>query len=359
MKMTYDSKNKVMLRLLPGGNFYKKGSGMIKLALIGLGWVVLGMNAQGASFDCGKAQSKVEHLICDNAEISKLDEELAAAYKAALQVKGKSDEVKNIQLNWLKVRNRCLSKDCINQEYTRQINVLQGQLNGFSVTSIKQRVSYIYEIEGEGKGQSLCEAILVELNKKEVTEEYRPCLSKVILGLPGVKDPELWEKLDFEKHVDLIKKLYVLNSVGSTEYFNKVKVMPQHYPFADEQMKFVEVVRKKNPELYVLRKPAEWFEDRVLVTLRSRNESCGVPRNQISEYDESAWVTPDLKEIAGGYLPGTFEARAARPIVYKGRLYLSRPYAIDDALEIFKLQDSKNRFMDMVCHIRLTTNIDK
>jgi hypothetical protein len=31
---------------------------MNKLALMVLGWIVLGVTAQGASFDCGKAQSR-------------------------------------------------------------------------------------------------------------------------------------------------------------------------------------------------------------------------------------------------------------------------------------------------------------
>jgi uncharacterized protein len=44
-----------------------------------IGWLVC-LTAQAASFDCAKAQSKVEHLICDNPEISKLDEELNAAH---------------------------------------------------------------------------------------------------------------------------------------------------------------------------------------------------------------------------------------------------------------------------------------
>ncbi len=43
------------------------------------------MQAQAASFDCGKAKTRVEKLICANAELSKLDEQLSREYKAALE----------------------------------------------------------------------------------------------------------------------------------------------------------------------------------------------------------------------------------------------------------------------------------
>jgi uncharacterized protein len=49
---------------------------------IALVWFALVETAQAASFDCSKAQSKIENLICDNPEISKLDNELNTLYKA-------------------------------------------------------------------------------------------------------------------------------------------------------------------------------------------------------------------------------------------------------------------------------------
>ena len=60
-------------------NNIKRGVWVGVMLLGGLGLVV---SAQGASFDCGKAGTKVEHIICDNPEISKLDDELSQSYKA-------------------------------------------------------------------------------------------------------------------------------------------------------------------------------------------------------------------------------------------------------------------------------------
>jgi hypothetical protein len=50
-------------------SYIKRG---VFLVVTLLGCLVLASAAQAASFDCGKAQTKVEHLICDNPELSKL-----------------------------------------------------------------------------------------------------------------------------------------------------------------------------------------------------------------------------------------------------------------------------------------------
>lgn len=42
--------------------------------------------AHAASFDCAKAASKIEHIICDNKKISALDEKLARRYRAAMHI---------------------------------------------------------------------------------------------------------------------------------------------------------------------------------------------------------------------------------------------------------------------------------
>lgn len=47
-----------------------------KCMLCLLGLLVLALPAQAASFDCAKAGTKVEKLICGDVELSKLDEEL-------------------------------------------------------------------------------------------------------------------------------------------------------------------------------------------------------------------------------------------------------------------------------------------
>ena len=72
--------------------------------LFTLGLAMLGTYAQAASFDCNKAASTTEKLICSDAETSALDGKLQGAYKAALAATdayGKKALAEE-QRNWIK-----------------------------------------------------------------------------------------------------------------------------------------------------------------------------------------------------------------------------------------------------------------
>ena len=56
-------------------------------------------HAHAASFDCTKARSQVEHLVCDTPALSQLDETLATTYRAALSNDPAS---RQRQLTWLR-----------------------------------------------------------------------------------------------------------------------------------------------------------------------------------------------------------------------------------------------------------------
>jgi uncharacterized protein len=55
----------------------------MKYPVLGLVLFAFSCATHAASFDCKKAQSKMEKAICENPKISKLDEELAESYQAA------------------------------------------------------------------------------------------------------------------------------------------------------------------------------------------------------------------------------------------------------------------------------------
>jgi uncharacterized protein len=79
-----------------------------------------GTPAQAASFDCGKATTNVEKLICENPKLSDLDEHMAWFYKEALKKTSFPEKLKQAQLAWLKKRNKCQDSDCINLSYQTQ-----------------------------------------------------------------------------------------------------------------------------------------------------------------------------------------------------------------------------------------------
>lgn len=93
----------------------------IVLAISGLLMLTV---AHAASFDCAKAATKVEKMICSDAELSKLDEELNAAYKAALQDKMQAASIKQTQRQWLKERNGCTGSECLKHAYLARLQAL-------------------------------------------------------------------------------------------------------------------------------------------------------------------------------------------------------------------------------------------
>ncbi len=78
---------------------------------------------QAASFDCAKAGTTVEKLICGNSELSKLDDQLAAAYADTLKSPDPAS-LKAEQKVWLKVRNRCSDVACIQAAYRQRTGAL-------------------------------------------------------------------------------------------------------------------------------------------------------------------------------------------------------------------------------------------
>lgn len=92
------------------------------LLLAAISALLFAMSAQAASFDCAKARTKAERIICDTPKISKLDDELNAAYKAALKDVKQADTIKQAQKQWMKERNGCADAKCIKQSYEKQIS---------------------------------------------------------------------------------------------------------------------------------------------------------------------------------------------------------------------------------------------
>lgn len=71
------------------------------------------------SFDCTKAETKVEKLICSNLELAELDAHVSRAYKQETAPSRDADYVettKKAQKEWLKERNTCETTECLKQK---------------------------------------------------------------------------------------------------------------------------------------------------------------------------------------------------------------------------------------------------
>ena len=79
--------------------------------------LLLSISLFGASFDCTKAQSNVEKMICSDVELSALDDNLSKAFKEALKSTEDKDQLKKEQFLWMKERNQCKDNACTQKSY--------------------------------------------------------------------------------------------------------------------------------------------------------------------------------------------------------------------------------------------------
>lgn len=85
-----------------------------------------------ASFDCRKAGTFIEHTICGDSKLSKLDEALARAYKKAKN-NIDNDILKKEQRAWIKTKRKsCKDVQCLRSVYSKRIN----ELNAYSGSAL-------------------------------------------------------------------------------------------------------------------------------------------------------------------------------------------------------------------------------
>jgi len=162
-------------------------------------WVMALHWAHAASFDCAKARTKVEHIICENPEISKLDKELSTAYKAALQDERQVDSVRQAQKRWLKERNNCRDAGCVKNAYELRM----GQLAAPPKKAVSQEKPEPRFRVTEGKGYSVCENYAKFLNSLPDEEAYPICHLTLSPSFPDLKEPD-WEEMDIQSHLGLV-----------------------------------------------------------------------------------------------------------------------------------------------------------
>jgi uncharacterized protein len=93
--------------------------------------ILLGATAgNAASFNCAAAKTPTEHAICDNPQISTLDEQTAGLYFRIISSgapAGLVSQVKSSQVSFLGQRNQCgAGYNCLISAYTSQIMYLKN-----------------------------------------------------------------------------------------------------------------------------------------------------------------------------------------------------------------------------------------
>ena len=77
-------------------------------------------------FDCSKARTNTEHIICSSPELIKADSEMVLLYKGALERAMDKTSFKQFQSEWRNsIRNLCQDVQCLQDAYQARINQLR------------------------------------------------------------------------------------------------------------------------------------------------------------------------------------------------------------------------------------------
>lgn len=106
--------------------------------------------AHAASFDCAKARSPMEKLICADSRLSSLDEQLNAAYREAIARTDAKSLLATWQRGWLKSYDvtQCKDAQCLSIEFGKRLSLLQSVAPG-SHPAAKWNGKFIRYVNGK------------------------------------------------------------------------------------------------------------------------------------------------------------------------------------------------------------------
>lgn len=86
--------------------------------------------AYSASFNCAKASSRIEKMVCANPELSRQDDYLNGSYQRALGRIGNTVALRESQRDWLKSHtlNDCKTSDCVKLAYGTRVKLLDDAI---------------------------------------------------------------------------------------------------------------------------------------------------------------------------------------------------------------------------------------
>ncbi len=172
---------------------------MMGMALFATNLMALVPSVQAASFDCEKAQSKVERMICGDTELSRLDDELGEAYEDALEGNSNAANVRNAQKQWIKERNRCQEAACLSTLYRQQtialINATEPATKTLAPFKFGPPLNNSMAAQRE---VPVCRDFLHYLNHPRSKELFKPD-GRLVHESDSIKSVH-WERLDKEAY---------------------------------------------------------------------------------------------------------------------------------------------------------------
>jgi uncharacterized protein YecT (DUF1311 family) len=158
-------------------------------------------------FDCTKARSPAEKLICSDASLSRLDSALSRAYKEALQ-EGKIE--KESQRDWIKNRDvECASsnaKECLRASIKRRTAQLRQPVIGYSVSDQWPTGVHASTFGMLPQQGPICRALADAANQSTLPKPLTPYHEPPLEG-EGIVEAS-WQPVTDADPIEIIEELY-------------------------------------------------------------------------------------------------------------------------------------------------------
>lgn len=177
--------------------------------------------AVAAGFDCKKATSDIEKIICSSERLSALDEALNKQFRDALEKADDRTSLVKAQKAWIQERNKCVDSKCLEKAYESR----QASLKSSAACPVQES-----DLLGQwtAEGEQDFEEMLFEIrNNKRLFfswRHHRPempgiwSLQKCELHIEHVDNPKLSFEYAIEKHSKRVLRLRELNSKEASVY---------------------------------------------------------------------------------------------------------------------------------------------
>ncbi len=117
---------------------------VIVLISIAVALLCTGASATAAGFNCAKAKTGTEKLICSDRELGELDTRLATVYAKTQSSSGDFDATVAAERHWIKtVRDKCGTIDCLKGAYRVRIKQLARAFVSFDCEQAKTKVEVL------------------------------------------------------------------------------------------------------------------------------------------------------------------------------------------------------------------------
>lgn len=193
--------------------------------------------SHAASFDCGKAESAVEKMICLDDFLSNEDERLSLIYTRLMKISEDHKNLKTEQIFWLKnLRNKCKDCTCLRDSYKNRIDYLTALESEISLNNKKTErlvnsevgkyvwlpdaLNAIGDPVSRPEDKGLCEEFLKNINS--FSSPYPMACGILLNPVMGDFRPIIWMPLDLTKNKHLIRDIHRFNAKRNLRILEQV-----------------------------------------------------------------------------------------------------------------------------------------